>query len=80
MIDNYKDFMKYINNLDYKPKLLIHACCAPCSSHVILLLSKYFDITIFFSNDNIYPKEEYLLRLAVKLIISSNLNKYSSLG
>ena len=63
MINSYNEFIKFINNLDYKPKLLLHACCAPCSSHTILLLSDYFDITIFYSNDNIYPKEEFDIRL-----------------
>lgn len=59
MIDNYKDFLIFLNSLTTKPKLLLHSCCAPCSSHVILLLSKYFDITIYFTNDNIYPIDEY---------------------
>ena len=63
MIDNYKDFLKYIKSFEDKPKLLLHACCAPCSSHTLLVLKDYFDITIFYSNDNIYPKEEYLNRL-----------------
>ncbi len=63
MIDNYKDFLKYIKSFENKPKLLLHACCAPCSSHTLLVLKDYFDITIFYSNDNIYPKEEYLNRL-----------------
>ena len=63
MIDNYNDFIKLLKRLDYRPKLLLHACCAPCSSHTLLVLKDYFDITIFYSNDNIYPKEEYLNRL-----------------
>lgn len=63
MVDNYKDFLKYIKSFENKPKLLLHACCAPCSSHTLLVLKDYFDITIFYSNDNIYPKEEYLNRL-----------------
>lgn len=63
MIDNYKDFLKYIKSFENKPKLLLHACCAPCSSHTLLVLKDYFDITIFYSNDNIYPKEEYINRL-----------------
>ena len=46
-----------------KPKLLLHACCAPCSSYVIEYLSDYFDITIFYYNPNIHPKEEYDRRL-----------------
>lgn len=45
-----------INN---KPKLLLHACCAPCSSHCLELLEKEYDITVFFYNPNISSKEEY---------------------
>jgi len=63
MIENYNDFIKLLKNLDYRPKLLLHACCAPCSSHTLLLLKEYFDITIFYSNDNIYPEAEYQKRL-----------------
>ncbi len=48
-----------------KPKqsLLLHACCGPCSSYVIEYLEKYFDITIFYYNPNIYPESEYNRRL-----------------
>lgn len=46
-----------------KPSLLLHACCAPCSSYVLELLSDYFKITIFYYNPNIYPDEEYNRRL-----------------
>lgn len=63
MIDNYNDFKSFITKLDYRPKLLLHACCAPCSSHTLMVLKDYFDITIFYSNDNIYPKSEYDKRL-----------------
>ena len=63
MIDNYNDFIKLLKSLDYRPKLLLHACCAPCSSHTLLLLKEYFDINIFYSNDNIYPEAEYQKRL-----------------
>ena len=41
------------------PKLLLHACCAPCSSYVLEYLSKFFRITVFFYNPNIYPESEY---------------------
>lgn len=44
------------------PKLLLHSCCAPCSSHVIATLTPYFDITILYYNPNIEPYEEYLRR------------------
>ena len=63
MISNYNEFKEYIKKLDNKPKLLLHACCAPCSSHTLMILKDYFNITIFYSNDNIFPKEEYDKRL-----------------
>lgn len=67
MIDSYNDFKLFldrnIKNLSVKPKLLLHTCCAPCSSYTIKFLKDYFDITIFYSNDNISPLEEYNHRL-----------------
>ena len=45
-----------------KNKLLLHACCAPCSSYVLEYLSTYFDITLLFYNPNISPEEEYIFR------------------
>lgn len=42
-----------------KPKLLLHACCGPCSSYVLEYLYKFFDITVFYYNPNIYPRQEY---------------------
>lgn len=44
------------------PSLLLHACCAPCSSYTIEYLSRYFKITLFFYNPNISPEEEYRYR------------------
>ena len=46
-----------------KPRLLLHACCAPCSSYVIEYLASYFDITIYYYNPNIHPDTEYFRRL-----------------
>lgn len=45
------------------PTLLLHSCCAPCSSYVIEYLSSYFQITVFYYNPNIYPDEEYEKRV-----------------
>ena len=45
-----------------RPSLLLHACCAPCSSYVLEYLADYFDITLFFYNPNIAPEEEYDFR------------------
>lgn len=42
-----------------RPRLLLHACCAPCSSYVLEYLNQYFEITLLFFNPNISPKEEY---------------------
>lgn len=47
-----------------KPALLLHACCGPCSSYVIEYLCAHFDITLFFYNPNIHPKEEHDRRRA----------------
>ncbi len=44
------------------PRLLLHSCCAPCSSYVLKCLPRHFDITVFYYNPNIYPEEEYHLR------------------
>ena len=45
-----------------KKKILLHSCCAPCSTAVIEKLSSEFDITILYYNPNIYPEEEYIKR------------------
>ncbi len=44
------------------PSLLLHSCCAPCSSYCLTYLSDYFWITVDYYNPNIYPPEEYRLR------------------
>ena len=45
------------------PTLLLHSCCAPCSSYCIEYLSQFFAITVFYYNPNIYPDEEYFHRV-----------------
>ncbi|WP_101875698.1 epoxyqueuosine reductase QueH [Lachnoclostridium edouardi] len=66
-VRNYqKDLEKLIekNMQEEKmPKLLLHSCCAPCSSYVMEYLSKYFQITIYYFNPNIFPPEEYEKRV-----------------
>lgn len=59
-----------IKGLTFKPRLLLHSCCGPCSSYCIEALIKYFDITVLWHNPNIQPKSEYDLRLTnqIKLI------------
>lgn len=64
---NYKLIMdkeiELAKNAGIKPTLLLHACCAPCSSAVLELLSEVFDITLFFYNPNISPESEFIFRL-----------------
>lgn len=64
---NYqKELDKTIERLvkeDKVPKLLLHSCCAPCSSYVLEYLSQYFEITVFYYNPNIYPESEYTKRI-----------------
>ncbi len=45
------------------PALLLHSCCAPCSSYCLEYLSNYFRITLFYYNPNIFPEEEYAKRV-----------------
>lgn len=45
------------------PRLLLHSCCAPCSSYVLEYLSQYFAITVLYYNPNIFPEEEYRKRV-----------------
>lgn len=63
MFENYQEMMHFVKQLNNKPTLLLHSCCAPCSTHVLFLLKDYFDITVFYSNDNIYPLEEFKKRV-----------------
>ena len=64
---NYdKKFYDIVSTLKSKPNLLLHACCGPCSSYVLELLVKYFNITVLFYNPNIYPEEEYIKRKNVR--------------
>ena len=61
-INYQKELDKVINRLEQQgrvPRLLLHSCCAPCSSYVLEYLSRYFEITVFYYNPNIYPPEEF---------------------
>ena len=62
-MNNYQKHIKQIQSLQGKPTLLIHICCGVCSVYPLVYLREYFNITIYFSNSNIYPYEEYLKRL-----------------
>lgn len=55
--------MEHVVKEKKTPKLLLHSCCAPCSSYVLEYLSNYFEITIFYFNPNITEWEEYQKRV-----------------
>ena len=63
MKENYQlKFDEIVNNLTEPKRLLLHSCCAPCSSCTIERLANYFYITILYYNPNIEPEEEYIKR------------------
>lgn len=64
--NNYQKFLDTVSHIDKskKPSLLLHVCCAPCSTACLEVLNEYFDITVFYYNPNIAPFKEYQKRLA----------------
>lgn len=75
---NYqRELDNLIKTFEKPPKLLLHCCCAPCSSYVLEYLSDFFEITCFFYNPNISPSEEYEKRAAeLERLISVQYHKY----
>lgn len=55
--------LKSIQDAGRRPKVLLHSCCAPCSSSVLKLMSELCDLEIYFFNPNIYPEDEYMKRM-----------------
>ena len=69
-MENNKNYQKLlqkelelIKNKNFKPKLLLHACCGPCFTIPYEILKDYFNITIMYNNSNIYPQKEHDRRL-----------------
>lgn len=67
---NKRNFQKELDKIidgqiqeDTVPRLLLHSCCAPCSSYVLKYLAEYFSITVLYYNPNISPGEEYTKRV-----------------
>ena len=56
-----------LSRLEGRPRLLLHSCCGPCSSHVLEYLTRYFEVCLSYYNPNIQPREEYELRLENQL-------------
>ena len=77
MINYQLETDRIITSLDHAPTLLLHACCAPCSSYVLEYLAEHFNITVFFYNPNITEKEEYEKRKnELKRLISEKPFRY----
>lgn len=74
---NYqKELDKLIERLSKEgrvPKLLLHSCCAPCSSYVLEYLSNHFEITVFYYNPNIFPENEYTKRILEQQTLISDM-------
>ena len=76
---NKKNYQKMLDQMlndrdTYGKKLLLHSCCAPCSSYVLVYLSRYFEITVFYYNPNITEQEEYQKRVAEQKRLIEELN------
>ena len=71
----HKLCLEELEKIDKPKKLLLHSCCAPCSSHVISYLTNYFDITILYYNPNISPKEEYDKRKKEQIRLIKEIDK-----
>ncbi len=75
-INYQKELDKVLERLEQEervPRLLLHSCCAPCSSYVLEYLSDYFEITVFYYNPNIYPESEYYKRVTEQQMLISKL-------
>ena len=49
-----------------RPRILMHSCCAPCSTYTLEYLTQFADVTIYYANSNIHPREEYQRRKYVQ--------------
>ena len=76
---NYiKELDQIINEIKesgVREKLLLHSCCAPCSSHTLLYLSDYFEIIDLYYNPNISPNDEYIKRVKEQERFINEINK-----
>lgn len=83
---NYDKTLKNMINIWKKsaerPKILLHSCCAPCSTYTLEYMTQFADITIYFANSNIHPRAEYERRLLVqkKFVDSFNRETNQSVG
>lgn len=76
----YKLCLKELESIKERKRILLHSCCAPCSSAVITFLTKYFDITILYYNPNIAPKEEYEKRKKEQIRLINEIDKVGTIN
>lgn len=61
-----KEVIKAWTEQGIRPRILMHSCCAPCSTVMMSDMVSYADVTVYFSNSNIYPRSEYERRALVQ--------------
>lgn len=76
---NYHDILEKVikdwKDKERKPKIVLHSCCAPCSTYTLEFLCEFADVTILFANSNIHPKKEYEKRALVQKEFIEEFNK-----
>lgn len=72
---DYQLELEELENIKEGSKILLHSCCAPCSSHVISCLTDYADITVLYYNPNISPKSEYDKRKEEQIRLINEIDK-----
>ena len=75
----YKLCLKELESIKERKRILLHSCCAPCSSAVITFLTNYFDITILYYNPNIAPREEYEKRKKEQIRLIKEIDKVGTI-
>lgn len=60
------NMIKEWQKAETKPSILLHSCCAPCSTYTLEYMTQFAEVTIYFANSNIHPREEYERRLLVQ--------------
>ncbi len=70
-----KELRNITQSLTTRPKLMLHSCCAPCSSYCLIYLLPYFDITCLYYNPNITGKDEYDMRVSELIRLVGILNE-----
>ena len=73
MENEFEKAMRILQSVPPTATLLLHSCCAPCSSYVLEYLSNSFEITVFYYNPNIFPENEYTKRILEQQTLISDM-------